>query len=170
MGSVALNIVAESMDDLKKEVAGFTGAGLTLDVFSTDDILAHLRARYRNENPPLVVNVDKFESDEKPAEEKPAPETPKTRKPRTEKPAAAPPAAETAKEPEPEKPAEEKTDAAPPVVDKAAVIAALERFAASNGGQAAARSKMQEVGGSAKLADIPPEKYLALVNALAVAA
>lgn len=171
MLSITLN--ATDATELRKQCAEL--AGDTLSMLSDDALLEALRGRMRPRG--LVVQVEPFVTPGTAADAQPKAQTTTRKKPAVDK-APPPPAPEpAATEPEKTVAAEPaKADAAviedtfddPPEVTKADVISALNAYAAAKGGQPAARLKMAEVApGVTRLADFPPDKFGALVQALA---
>lgn len=177
-----LTIAATNIEDMKAQCRAIAGEG-NLASSSNDDLLAELRQRLATEG--LVVKVVPFETSQT---VDPAPTTaPKATRGAGKKNAdKEPPKATTTAAPktgngaDPVQSAEQRkaenasdwdddsgetTTATELTIDD--VKNALNAYSAVKG-QVTARSVMQEVGGAAKLAEIPPTKYAELITRLRV--
>lgn len=176
-------------DEILDEVTSLFGRAVVARV-ADDVLLAELRHRMLEKG--CSVSVDPIRAtggkDTSPDAE-PSPVA-RTRKPRQATSATSPqletpadvPSADEIEPPTPAEdtseqnstPPEEKStepevaaDEPAPEVTRDQVIAALNSYAASRGGQVAGREKMKEVCGVARLVDIKPEQYYVLMKALA---
>jgi hypothetical protein len=158
---IQLTVNAETADQFFKSLAAI-GGKQTLAGIGTEALLDELRDRMASQG--HTVNIDPVAM---PAGEPPQSESPKRGPGRPRKPA------EAKAEPEPEKPDPDQGMAIPPrstALSRDDVIAALNTYSASRGGQTAGRTKMQEVCGVTRLQDIKPEDYAKLIEALQAAA
>ena len=158
--TISITVVGETIVDIYKSL-GIADAKVT--TASTEQLVDELRRRMRPQG--MVVNIDPADEPEADAESQageetahseataPAPDKPKRGRPSTkdkEKAAAA-----------------EKMNGQPAATaSRDDVIAALNAYAATHGGQVAGRQKMQDVCGTPKLQDIKPEDYGKLLAAL----
>lgn len=170
---IDLHIHATDASDLYRQIRDLAGPAI-LEGYADEALLTEVRQRMAKKG--LVVVVKPFEDgaadtvEAPPATEDDTTVPPKGRpgrKPRAvESPAPAAPA------PEGPKPVEPASDTAKAMAEISAtaiedVKAALDAYAAIHG-QMPAREIIKSVGGSARLMDVPPEKYGALVVALTV--
>jgi hypothetical protein len=165
---ITLHIQAETAAEFFHDLAS-VGGKQTLAGINTEVLIDELRTRMANKG--HVVNIDPI--GEAVTGDVATPAAPRRGRPplTAEEKAArdAAKAAEPAKGSEARATAAEAKIVANANVSRDDVIAALNAFSATRGGQTAGRQKMQEVCGVTRLQDIKPEDYGKLVDALRAA-
>lgn len=169
-----LSIHATDASDLYRQIRDLAGPAM-LEGYPDEALLTEVRQRMAKKG--FVVVIRPFESETAGADEattggEPSPPDAPKGKPGRKPTTKAPEATKTIEAPKPVEPASDTAKAMAEqgeavLVDLNAVKAALDAYAAVHG-QMPARAIMQTVGGHARLMDIPVEKYIAVVRALAV--